>query len=147
VVFWGLFGGLSKKKATATEVSRVCEGGCVYGCVGGCCLVFWGLVGGVSQQKKQLQAVEADGGVGNFAKNTTTNVISGTWGKLSNVVGFTTEILTSKAKSLESDVKKAGGVCVCMCVCSTRERARERAREYVQGCVCVCERESVCVCV
>jgi len=56
------------------------------------------------------KAVEADGGVGNFAKNTTTNVISGTWGKLSNVVGFTTEILTSKAKSLESDVKKAGGI-------------------------------------
>jgi len=99
-------------------------------CLWVCLYVLFGVLGvlwGVFQNQKQpFQAVEADGGVGNFAKNTTSNVICGAWDKMSNAVGFTSEMLTTNAKSLESDVKKAGGVCMCMCVRSTRERERER---------------------
>ena len=73
------------------------------------------LLGMVSERTDRVAenlsaAVEKEGGVGNFAKNTTASVLTGTFSKVSNLVGATSELLSSKAKSLESDVKQAGGI-------------------------------------
>jgi len=55
-------------------------------------------------------AVAKDGGIGNFAKNTTSNVLTGVFEKVTNVVGLTGDVLKSNAKSLHEDVKKSGGI-------------------------------------
>jgi hypothetical protein len=73
------------------------------------------LVGMVQEKSDRVvdnlaAAVEKDGGLGNFAKNTTANVLTGVFDKVANVVGLTGDVLKSKAKSLDEDVKKSGGI-------------------------------------
>ena len=65
---------------------------------------------------------------------------------MANVVGLTGDVLKSKAKSLDEDVKKSG---VCVCV-RERERERERERDLNVWCMlrvyaCICAFAHVCV--
>ena len=55
-------------------------------------------------------AVEREGGIGNLAKHTTSDVLTGAVSTVSNIFGLVGKTAASQAKKLDASVKQAGGI-------------------------------------